>query len=86
MTECTECGHGLEERGYTVLARMTDGRFHSVDCAERGYRRWVAQQSLIGTYGADEAGRIERQACGETEPPTSSQPTGLGSAGALRPA
>ena len=65
MIACDGCGQLFGERDYQVVVGRVPGRFHSLDCAEKAWRRHVAEERLVRTYGNDEAVRILRTARGE---------------------
>ena len=47
MIACDGCGQLFGERDYQVVVGRVPGRFHSLDCAEKAWRRHVAEERLF---------------------------------------
>lgn len=51
VISCDTCGIEFDERAFLVVVAGVKGHFHSFDCAETGYRRFLARQHMNLTYG-----------------------------------
>lgn len=71
MTRCDTCGKDFDELDFLVVVPGLHARFHSYDCAQKGYRRFLAHQHLVVTYGPEIAALMRREAEREdVAPPT----------------
>jgi hypothetical protein len=61
VTRCDTCGKEFDELEFLVVVPGVRARFHSYDCAQKGYRRFLAEQHLVVTYGPEIAALMRRQ-------------------------